>query len=463
MTEKNETTSKKYPKRIITSFQLGNLVGLMMSQMYSQQMPYFYQTYIGLDITLYLIAQIVFMIFNMFNDPLIGYYCDRSTKFTNRWGKRFPFIVIGSLPYTFMVIFLFSSPSIAQSGHFSVFLWYLLFQFLMDTFFSLYDINRIALFPDKFRDSNDRRIAGEITTVLETIGVLLGIFIPVLIIGEFGQNIGYPLQAFFVAGISFIMFLLMIPGIREDSEMRQRRIRIDMEMESFFEGFKTTFKDKNFWGYIALYICYTTAMGIIMASIPFFVEDILQLPKLGELILVFYIVSVIIAAPLWYKLSFKLGIKKVALIGGILVGTMGLPLLIVPIGPPGLPVVIIVLIVAGLVDSAIISMTMPLFSSVIDNAAVKTRKRKEGTYQGIYVFLSRIGIAINALVFWIVKTSTGYSSGSTDPTELMGLRLQMSVFPMMIIFIGIFIFWKFYRLTEEQMKLNSENLVKLGI
>ena len=463
MTEKNETPVKKYPKRIITSFQLGNLVGLMMSQMYSQQMPYFYQTYIGLDITIYLIAQIIFMIFNMFNDPLLGYYCDRSTRFTKRWGKRFPFIVMGSLPYAFMVIFLFTSPSIAQSGHIGVFSWYLFFQFFMDTFFSLYDINRVALFPDKFRDSNDRRIGGMITTVLETIGVLLGIFIPVLIIGEFGQDIGYPLQAFIVAGISFIMFLLMIPGIREDSEMIQRRVRLDMEMEPFFEGFKTTFKDKNFLGYMALYICYTTTMGIIMASIPFFVEDILQLPKLGELILVFYVVSVIIAAPFWYKLSFKLGIKKVALIGGILLGTMGLPLLIVPIGSPGLPVMIIVLIIAGLVDSAIISMTMPLFSSVIDNAAAKTGRRKEGTYQGTYIFLSRIGIAINALVFWIVRTLTGYRSGSTDPSELLGLRLQMSVFPMMIIFIGIFIFWKFYRLTEEQMRLNTKSLEELNI
>jgi len=463
MTEKNETSVKKHPKRIIISFQLGNLVGLMMSQMYSQQMPYYYQTYIGLDITLYLIAQIIFMIFNMFNDPILGYYSDKSKRFTNRWGKRFPFIVMGSLPYAFMVIFLFSSPSIAQSGHIGVFLWYLLFQFLMDMFFSLYDINRVALFPDKFRDSNDRRIGGEITTVLETIGVLLGIFIPVLIIGEFGQDLGYPLQAFIVAGISFIMFLLMIPGIREDSEMIQRRLTLDMEMEPFFEGFKTTFKDKNFVGYMALYICYTTTMGIIMASIPFFVEDILLLPKLGELILVFYVIAVIIAAPLWYKLSFKLGIKKVALIGGIMLGTMGLPLLFVPIGPPGLPVIIIVLIIAGLVDSAIISMTMPLFSSVIDNAVVKTGKRMEGTYQGTYIFLSRIGIVINALVFWIVRTLTGYRSGSTDPSELLGLRLQMSVFPMMIIFIGIFIFWKFYKLTEEQMRLNTKSLEELNI
>jgi GPH family glycoside/pentoside/hexuronide:cation symporter len=463
MNEQSEIPLKRYPKRILTSFQLGNLVGLMMSQMYSQQMPYYYQSFIGLDITLYLIASIIFMVFNMFNDPLLGYYSDRSTRFTSRWGKRFPFIIIGAIPYAFMVIILFSSPTIAQVGHLGVFLWYLFFQCLTDTFFSLYDINRVALFPDKFRDEKDRKIGGTITTILETLGILLGIFIPVLIIGEFGQEIGYQIQAIIVSILSLIFFLLMIPGVREDSEMKQRRTRLDIIPEPFFKGFAGTLKDKNYIGYIALYVGYTTTMGIVMASIPFFVEDVLQLPKLGEFILVAYVIAVICAAPIWYKFSYKIGIKKVALIGAFLLGCMGLPLLFVPVGPSGLPLMIIILIIAGMVDGAIISMTMPLFSSVIDDAAIRSGKRKEGIYQGTYIFISRIGIAVNALVFWIIRTFTGYHSGSTDPSELLGLRLQMSVFPMIIIFTGIIIFLRFYKLTEEQMRANTLKLKELNL
>ncbi len=333
----------------------------------------------------------------------------------------------------------------------------------MDTLFSLYDINRVALFPDKFRHEDDRRIGGAISTILETLGILLGIFIPVLIIGGFGDEVGYPLQAVMVATLSFIFYMLMIPGVREDSEMRERRVRLDIEIEPFFKGFITTLKDKNFVGYMALYVCYTTAMGITMATIPFFVEDILQLPKIGELLLIFYIIAVICAAPIWYKFSYKIGIKKVALIGAVLLGIMVLPLFFIPLGSSGLPIVITVLIIAGFVDGAIISMTMPIFSSVIDAAALRSRKRKEGIYQGTYIFISRIGIVINALIFWIVRTLTGYQSGSTDPSELMGLRLQMSVFPMMIIFFGIIIFWRFFRLTEEQMRINSLKLEELNL
>jgi Na+/melibiose symporter-like transporter len=108
-------------------------------------------------------------------------------------------------------------------------------------------------------------------------------------------------------------------------------------------------------------------------------------------------------------------------------------------------------------------MTMPLFSSVIDNATVKSGKRKEGIYQGTFIFFSRFGIAINAFVFWFVNLLTGYESGATGFIELLGLRLQVSVFPTIIIFIGIVIFWKYYRITEEEMKANTIRLKELEL
>lgn len=464
-TDSNYSEIKRYRKRTITSFQLGNLVGLMFSQIYGQQLTYYYQSYIGLDITLFLIAQIIFMVYNMVNDPFLGYLSDKSTRFTERWGKRFPFIMMGAIPWVIIPIFLYTAPSLLLVGQLGVFLWFLIVQSINDTVFSLMDVNRVGLFPDKFRHDKDRKIGGAITTVLETLGILFGVLIPVLTIDELGPELGYPIQAITASGIALVFILLMIPGVREDKKMRDRHVRIDKEVkhEPFFKGLITTIKDKNFIGYMALYTVYTTAMGIIMSSIPFFVQDILLLPKLGELITLAYVFAVILAAFLWYKLSFKIGIKKVALIGAILLGLMGLPMLFVPMGPSGLPFVIVIFIIGGFVDGAIISMTMPLFSSIIDKATVSSGKRKEGIYQGTFVFFSRFGIAINAFVFWIVRILTGYISGATEPLPLLGLRLQVSVFPLIIIYTGAFLFWKFYKLTDKEIKENTIKLQKLDL
>ena len=44
---------------------------------------------------------------------------------------------------------------------------------------------------------------------------------------------------------------------------------------------------------------------------------------------------------------------------------------------------IIFYIIAGFVDGVIISMTMPLFLSIIDKATMNSGRRKEGIYQRI--------------------------------------------------------------------------------
>ncbi|MFX1567322.1 MAG: MFS transporter [Promethearchaeota archaeon] len=456
---------KRYRKRTIASFQLGNLVGLMFSQIYGQQLTYYYISYIGLNLTYFLLAQIIFTVYNMFNDPLLGYLSDRSSRLTKRWGKRFPFIMIGAIPWAIIPLFLYTAPSVILVGQLGVFFWFLTVQSINDTAFSLMDVNRVGLFPDKFRSDKDRKIGGAITTVLETLGILLGVLIPVLTIDELGPDLGYPFQAITATGLALIFVFLMVPGVREDKEMRDRRNRLNfsVEREPFFRGLVETLKNNNFIGYMALYTVYTTSMGIIMASIPFFVQDILQLPKLGELITLAYIFAVIGAAYIWYKLSYKLGIKKVALIGALLLGLMGVPLLFVPLGPSGLPLVIVIFITAGFVDGAIISMTMPLFSSIIDSATLKSGRRKEGIYQGTHVFFSRFGIAINAFVFWLVNLLTGYESGATSELALFGLRLQVSVFPMIIMFSGAFIFWRFYKLKQEDIDANAIKLKELDL
>ena len=173
-------------------------------------------------------------------------------------------------------------PSVDEIGQIGLFLWLLIFLCVNDTVYSLYDINRVALYPDKFRDSQDRKWGGMITTVLETIGILFGVLIPVLTIEFFGQDMGWRIQAIIIALVGLFFMMLMIPGVREDVDMRLRRSRIDKVLpEPFFTGLKSALRDKHFVGYMALFVAYTSTMGLVMASIPFFVQDILQLSKIA--------------------------------------------------------------------------------------------------------------------------------------------------------------------------------------
>jgi len=403
----------------------------------------------------------------MVNDPLLGHFCDKSTKFVDKWGKRFPYILMGAIPYSFIIIFLFLSPSANAVGQFGVFIWLLLFLFLFDGLFSLFDVNRIALFPTKFRDDKERKKGGFYMAIFTTIGILLGVVVPVLIIEILGETpIGWFLQAAVIAIIAFFVTLLMIPGVREPPELRNKLvIKAEKQTEPFIDGLKLTLKDKNFIGYVGLQVMYSATMGIMIAGIPWFVKYILDQSKIAELILIGYILGVFVTAPIWYKLSFKIGIRNVLLISAIILASMGLPLLFIPSGTIGLIFAFIVIFIAGLVDGGVESMMDPIFASIIDKASLERRKRIEGTYRGISIFFIRLGIFIRTFMLWLITVLFGFDPKIDNPPEssLIGLRLYMSVIPMLLMFIGIVLFVLFYKITQKQLEQNIEKLEELNI
>ena len=456
---------RRYPKKIIISFQAGVMIRLMIANLMAVQSLYFFETVVGFDVGLYALANIIYAFFNAINDPILGYLSDRPHKFTKKYGKRFPLILLGGIPWCFMIILIFAFPKVEDIGQTAVFVWYIVLMVINDTCFALYKLNKDSLFPDKFRHVEDRNYAGLWITIFETMGVLFGFAIPILGVAMMGEDNGYFISAVLMSIVNIIVLAFSIPGMREDKELRERRAIIDTnEHDPFFKGMMNVFKNKSFIGFSALYILYYATMGTIMASIPYFVKDILIMEKMGEFIVVAYIVGVLITAPLWYKAIPKLGLKKVALFGGITLGLMGIPFMFVPSGIFGLIVTIIILFAAGLADGAIVSMYMPLLSSTIDHGTLMIGKRQEGLYNGVLAFISSFGAVITPIIVWLIRIISGYDPKSTNtPEQLLGLRAQMSIIPMLLMFTGLFIFYKFYPFTNKDIEENSRTLLERNL
>ena len=72
-----------------SSFGLNLLIGIVSGYSF-----YFYENYTNLTSLLATAAYVIFIIWDAINDPLLGVMFDRPTKFTRKWGRRFPWIVI---------------------------------------------------------------------------------------------------------------------------------------------------------------------------------------------------------------------------------------------------------------------------------------------------------------------------------------------------------------------------------
>lgn len=443
---------------IIISFQLGNLIWFMVNQGFRMRIYGYNDNVMNLDSLLFILAFAVFTVYNMFNDPIIGHFCDRSTRFVKRWGKRFPFILMGAFPFSIMLIFIFWNPFIASQ--IATFVWFVSFMLLFDTFFSLMDVNRWGLLPKKFVSDKERKLAGLIEAILDTIGIALGFLIPMIILDPdigFGKTeMGYLVQALVLSGISFFLVILMIPGIREPKEVRERQLELDrFEYTNIIEDLKLASKNRNYLGFLVLFVCYSITMGGVMGLMATFAEKIIGWSGiLGELAFIGYLFFVPVTAPIWYFVSNKIGVRKVLLIGACFLALSGLPLLFAPSGLGGFLLTFVVASLAGIVDGAIESMNSPVFSSIVDKTAVDNKKREEGLYRGVVVFFQRTSYFIWIFFFEIVKFFVG---------ELWGLRIYMSVFPLVVMGIGTITFWKLYTISQEELEQNIEKLEELNI
>ncbi|MBD3197589.1 MAG: MFS transporter [Candidatus Lokiarchaeota archaeon] len=455
--KKNTTKKRRNSIGIIFSFQLGNLVWFMVNQGFRMRILGFNDNVLNLTPLLFVTAFAIFTIYNMFNDPIIGHLCDRSTRFVERWGKRFPFILMGGIPFSVILIFIFINPFVGSL--IGSFIWFLVFMILFDTFFSLMDVNRWALFPKKFKGDKERKLAGFIEAILDTIGIALGFLIPMIILDPdvLGKTaLGYSVQAIVISVISFILILLMIPGIKEPKEIRARQVKLDQfEYTNILQDLKFASKNRNFLGYLILFVAYSVTMGGIMGLMATYAEKIIGWSGImGELAFLGYLIFVPVTAPIWFKISNKVGARKVLLIGAAALAVSGIPLLFAPADLPGFILTFVVASMAGAVDGAIESMNSPIFSSIVDKTAVENKKREEGLYRGVVVFFQRTSYFIWIFFWESLKLLTG---------ELLGLRIYMSLFPLVVMTIGAIGFWKLYTISQKELERNVIELEELGL
>lgn len=456
----------RYPKKIIISFQILFIVKLMVANAQSQRL-YFFQTIMGIDAGIIAIIGLIFVVFNAINDPIIGYLCDKTTKLTKRFGRRFIYILIGTFGYSASLILLFLVPDPDKVGNWSIIIYLFLAYLINDSFMVLFNLNRDSLYAEKFRNIEDRRFGGPWQTIFETIGVLLGFGIPIGLVSILGDvRSSYIIVAFTIFILGIVIIIIGLPGIKEDEKLKKRQEKyIHQEQESFFKGMKQIIKNKHFLGYLFLYSCYFTTMGLIITSVPFFVKDILQLGKEGEFLVGFYILGVFIAIPIWIKIGQKFSIKKIAIYGAFLLAIMGIPFLFIPSGITGVIITIFVYLAAGFADGAVVSMSLPLLSSILDHETIKTGKRREGHFTGVGAFIGSFFGVIPPIIYWAVQRISGYNPERNFNTrqELFGLRVQISLVPLVLMLFGIILFNHLYKLTSEDIMRNSITIEEMEL
>ncbi len=455
----------------MASYGFGKFLTEFIEMAFTAWLYYFYVRTIGVEPLIIGLAVIIYAIWNAINDPLIGYLTNRPFKFTRKWGRRFPWVMVGGVLYIFSYLLVFSPtvflPNVdPQSGAWIFFIWFIASTCIFDTFNSIFFVNFSALFPDKFRSVDERRKATGLQTPVGIIGIAIGALLPPLIIDR-DIAATYILNGGLVIIIGMIVLMLSIPGCREDQTTIDRYLEKHdaEERTSFFKTLIMSLKQKSFLFFIITYTLYRSLVICFQASIPFFVEYILgEEEGIQTLLSAAFLVGALISSPLWASIARKTNNnKKIMLINSILMTIFTIPFIFLNT----VWVAFIVLILWGFGLGGFWTMLAPVLGDVIDESVVNTQKRQEGIFNGFLQFFGRLAILVQAIVFATVQTITGFREGqplSEQPgSAIWGVHIHLALIPAIFMFLATIVFWKFYDLTPDKVTLHQDKILELKL
>lgn len=417
---------------------------------------------------------LIYSIVDSVNDPLIGYYTDRSKRFTEKYGKRFPWIVIGTLFTPIILLLAFYPPVELTSDPNSVILvviWMIFMMCLFETFATLREVSQEALFPDLFRYKDQRSAVLGIGMLFTLVAQLIAAVSIPLIMAFLG---GATEQIAFIGATLFIIFLTyavsipyLIWGVRENYEMKQFRLRLDQEMkvyEPVLKVYKRIFKDRNWMALIISFLIWGTGGLCFLGGGIYFVLYYLglgiEVTALPGLLL---ITTATISIPFWLKLSKKISIKNFYTFGMVLSAIGFFSYLFVE----DYTGYVIMSGFMGVVWSGVWGITFKMAQAeAIDNATIINGKREEASYAGLFRVFSAFTYFFQSLVFFIVWTLTGFEPVKrADQTELarLGLKLLISVIPATLAVIAILVFVVMYTISKEDAIQNKKRLAELRL
>ena len=478
--EKRPGEASAYPKWIMASYGGRELFSQWITAAFGFTVFFYYEVVVGLDVTLAAAAFIIYQIWNAINDPLTGYLMEHVVfPWEKKTGfRRTPFIIIGGILWLFSYLAIFLGPTgLDPVAHqWEIFAWYVVSLCAWDLFGTLFDVNAVSLFPEKFRGLNERRTVQAFGTILGIIGLVMAAIIPPMFITT-GVAITYRNSAWVTVVIGLFLLLLMLPGTFESKQVRElyRQRRETMKGEKtpgFFKTAKIVLSNKRFVSKIILFFGYQVAVVMLQMS-AFYITTYLLDAEASTIsyLLGSMLVGALIFVPIWMVVSKKVNNNRmVSMVSGFFMVLTFIPMIFVN----NLAGWIISLVFFGIALGGQWFMDPPTMGDVLDDVAVKTGRRDPGVYIGYQSFIFKLGQTSIAAIIAIVHTNTGFVSGAPSLAQMMelspspelalfGIRIHSAIVPAIVVLIATILFWRLYDLTPGKVAANKAILEERGI
>ena len=432
---------------------------------------------------------VIARLFDGVTDPIVGFISDR---WRTRWGRRKPFVLLGTPIYIFGICMLFIPPVAFTELTFlgftfnSGYPWMLTMLVITYVGSTIKDVPYSAWGAELSTNYNERTLVTSWREGFSVTGSLIGAFTPAIIF-FFGYTKPTDAVFFLSLAIAIIMpivvanAMISVPEFKQP-EQNQRRLPLR-------ESFRYVWRNEPYRRLVIVFLFSTIGSAMTNTLSFFFVKHVLLAGDLYGFYLAPYFVSQLLAIPLWFKLSRRIGKHRATMvaIGWYALWSCFIPL--IAIAPmvwfdafqihqiltflpdetyqsaiayfEGVPTgkflfFIIIMCLKGSAIGALSALPYAMAADVVDVDTAMTGKRQGGAYFSIWSMTRKLAYALglfvgtSLVVFWGFDSLADPLNTTNTPFVLLMLAVTYSVIPALFKFVAMPLLWN-YPLTEEKV------------
>lgn len=454
----------------------------------------------GLGLAFVGLVMVLSRVFDGITDPVIGIVSDR---IRTRWGRRKPFLLLGTPIYIFGICMLFIPPVEFTDVEFlgmtfnSGYPWMLGALVVTYVGSTIKDVPYSAWGAELSTNYNERTLVTSWREGFSVTGSLIGAFTPAIIF-FFGYDKPSDAVYFLSLAIAFVMPVLIVNCVISTPEfpaVETRKTRLPLR-----ESFRYVWQNEPYRRLVIIFLFSTIGSAMTNTLSFFFVKHVLLAGDLYGFYLAPYFISQIVAIPLWFKLSRRIGKHRatMAAIGWYALWSCFIPLIAIapmvwfePFEIPrllkflpdesyaaavayfeGIPTgkflfFIGVMCLKGSSIGALTALPYAMAADVVDVDSARTGKSQGGAYFSIWSMTRKLAYALGLFIGTNLVVLFGFNS-LADPLDttnttfaLVMLAVTYSMIPAVFKFVAMPLLWN-YSLTEERVREIQADIARGG-
>ncbi len=462
-------TVKSLSVREKTAYGIGAVGKDMVYMLSASYILYYYQDIMGVSGWAMGIILLVARVFDAFNDPVMGVLV---AKTKTRWGKFRPWLLLGTFFNAVILFFMFAAPPELDGAGMTAYV--AVSYILWGVTYTMMDIPYWSMIPAFTKGGKERENLSTLARSCAGVGSALITIITVMAVAGIGkymspsgasdtevERIGFKYFSLIIAVLFFLFIVITCVTIKEKST-------VDMKAATIKEMFSSLIENDQTMTMVVAIVLINSAVYITSNLVIYFFKydfggsswkaDYTIFNTFGGAV---QILSMMILFPLLRRFFEAIKVFYIS-IGMAVIGYF----VLLVIAFTSMNNVFLLLIPGFFIFGAVGMLnvlTTVFLANTVDYGELKNNRRDESVIFSMQTFVVKLASGVAALVASICLSVNHISSDETikaaiSKSSVVGLRMTMTIIPILVLVVAFVLFKAKYILTDEKLKEITEQL-----